>query len=259
MEVDSKYMYRMCVCFFRLQLEGDGTYECSVTGLVFEANEQVLVRYSVLSWSKFGAFLPNSWKCAGPIFNVDTVSKPASVLKSIQFPHSVCLARKGIKLWFDQLKQRGIERSQNLIDPLCLYKDPEDDIKFGVLHIKDNRPLIEPSSDISGNHIKWNVSSLSPVGPILQTNRAVEHHGVVLVYKQLCSDANYSFHIYLATNSASDIKVSVASFQKAERDKRGASWEFSLYGSNVCSFSSRHARPIKQNCWKLGQIFPNSL
>ncbi|XP_037533743.1 uncharacterized protein si:dkeyp-97b10.3 [Nematolebias whitei] len=84
--------------------------------------------------------------------------------------------------------------------------DPEDDITFGVLHIKDNRPLIEPSSDISGNHVKWNVSSLSPVGPILKTNQAVEHHGVVLVYKQLCSDANYSFHVYLATNSASDIK-----------------------------------------------------
>lgn len=81
---------------------------------------------------------------------------------------------------------------------------------FSVLHIKDNRPLIEPTSDHTGSHVKWNVSSLSPVGPIFQTNQAVEHHGVVLVYKQLCSDTNsYSFHVYLATNSASDIKVSV--------------------------------------------------
>ncbi|GAA6225808.1 uncharacterized protein si:dkeyp-97b10.3 isoform X2 [Lates japonicus] len=161
----------------QVQLEGEGTYECSVTGLVFEASERVLVRYSVLSWSKFGAFLRDSWKFAGPIFNVDTVNKDASVLKSIQFPHSVCLA------------------------------DPENEMTFSVLHIKDNRPLIEPTVDHSGSHVKWNVSSLSPVGPIIQTRQPVEHHGVVLVYKQLgCDNNNYSFHVYLATNSSSDIK-----------------------------------------------------
>ncbi|KAM4566055.1 uncharacterized protein PAE49_009846 isoform 2-T2 [Odontesthes bonariensis] len=161
----------------QVQLEGEGTYECSVTGLVFEATERVLVRYSVLSWSKFGAFLCDSWKFAGPIFNVDTVNKDASVLTSIQFPHCVCLAH------------------------------PEDDLKFSVLHIKDNRPLIEPTVDHSGSHVKWNVTSLSPVGPIIQTSQAVERHGVVLVYKQLGGDtSSYSFHVYLATNSASDIK-----------------------------------------------------
>ncbi|XP_049926569.1 uncharacterized protein si:dkeyp-97b10.3 [Epinephelus moara] len=161
----------------QVQLEGEGTYECSVTGLVLEASEPVLVRYSVLSWSKFGSFLRDSWKFAGPIFNVDTVNKDASVLKSIQFPHSVCLS------------------------------DPENEMTFSVLHIKDNRPLIEPTVDHSGSHVKWNVTSLSPVGPIIQTSQSVEHHGVVLVYKQLGSDNNsYSFHVYLATNSASDIK-----------------------------------------------------
>ncbi|XP_042343095.1 uncharacterized protein si:dkeyp-97b10.3 isoform X2 [Plectropomus leopardus] len=162
----------------QVQLEGEGTYECSVTGLVFEASERVLVRYSVLSWSKFGSFLRDSWKFAGPIFNVDTINKDASVLKSIQFPHSVCLA------------------------------DPENEMTFSVLHIKDNRPLIEPTVDHSGSHVKWNVTSLSPVGPIIQTSQSIEHHGVVLIYKQLGSDNNnnYSFHVYLATNSASDVK-----------------------------------------------------
>ncbi|XP_040902964.1 uncharacterized protein si:dkeyp-97b10.3 isoform X2 [Toxotes jaculatrix] len=161
----------------QVQLEGEGTFECSVTGLVFEASEPVLVRYSILSWSKFGAFLRDSWKFAGPIFNVDTVNKDASVLKSIQFPHSVCLA------------------------------DPENEMTFSVLHIKNDRPLIEPTVDHSGSHVKWNVTSLSPVGPIIQTSQHIEHHGVVLVYKQLGSDSNnYSFHIYLATNSSSDIK-----------------------------------------------------
>ncbi|XP_030599324.1 uncharacterized protein LOC115789894 isoform X2 [Archocentrus centrarchus] len=161
----------------QVQLEGEGTYECSVMGLVFEAAERVLVRYSVLSWSKFGAFLRDSWKFAGPIFNVDTVNKDASVLKSIQFPHSICLAH------------------------------PDNEMTFSVLHIKDNRPVIEPTVDHSGSHVKWNVTSLSPVGPIIQTSQAVEHHGVVLVYKQLTTDINsYSFHVYLATNNASDIK-----------------------------------------------------
>lgn len=86
---------------FRVQLDGEGTYECSVTGLVFEASERVVVRYSVLSWSKFGSFLRDSWRFAGPIFNVDTVHKDASVLKSIQFPHSVCLAGENISAFSD--------------------------------------------------------------------------------------------------------------------------------------------------------------
>ncbi|XP_043975441.1 uncharacterized protein si:dkeyp-97b10.3 isoform X2 [Gambusia affinis] len=168
---------RMSKGRFQLPLEGEGTYECSVTGLVFQASEPVLVRYSILSWSKFGSFLPNSWKFAGPIFDVHTVNKDASVLTSIQFPHSICLAH------------------------------PEEDLTFSVLHVKDNRPLIEPTADHSGSHVKWNVTSLSPVGPIIQKSGSVEHHGVVLVYKQLGSDNNnYSFHVYLATNSSSDIK-----------------------------------------------------
>nr|XP_020471309.1 uncharacterized protein LOC109969019 [Monopterus albus] len=161
----------------QVQLEGEGTYECSFTGLVFEASERVLLQYSVLSWSKFGTLLPDSWKFAGPIFNVDTVNKDASVLKSIQFPHSICLAV------------------------------PDNEMTFSVLHIKDNRPCIEPTVDHSGSHVKWNVTSLSPVGPIIQTSQSIEHHGVVLVYKQLGCDKNsYSFHVYLATNSSSDIK-----------------------------------------------------
>lgn len=94
-----------------------------------------------------------------------------------------------------------------------LCTDPENEMVFSVLHIKDNRPLIEPTVDHSGSHVKWNVTSLSPVGPIIQTSQSVEHHGVVLVYKQLGSDDNsYSFHIYLATNSSSDIKVSVCGY-----------------------------------------------
>lgn len=97
---------------------------------------------------------------------------------------------------------------------LSYITDTDNDMTFSVLHIKGNRPVIEPTVDHSGSHVKWNVTSLSPVGPIIQTSQAVEHHGVVLVYKQLTTDNNsYSFHVYLGTNSASDIKVSGV-FQK---------------------------------------------
>lgn len=164
----------LCV---RVQLEGEGTYECSVTGLVFEVSGRVLIRYSVLSWSKFGMFLGDSWRFAGPIFNVDCVNSPSSILTSIQFPHSLCLA------------------------------DPDSEMTFSVLHMKDSCPVIEPSVDHSGSHVKWRVSSLSPVGPIVQSSKPVEHHGVVLVYKELALNNSYSFRIYLATNNSSDIKV----------------------------------------------------
>eukprot|EP00063_Salmo_salar_P043174 XP_014018009.1 PREDICTED: uncharacterized protein LOC106580943 isoform X4 [Salmo salar] len=161
----------------QVQLEGEGTYECSVTGLVFEVSGRVLIRYSVLSWSKFGMFLRDSWRFAGPIFNVDCVNSPSSILTSIQFPHSLCLA------------------------------DPDSEMTFSVLHMKDSCPVIEPSVDHSGSHVKWRVSSLSPVGPIVQSSKPVEHHGVVLVYKELALNNSYSFRIYLATNNSSDIKV----------------------------------------------------
>lgn len=92
---------------------------------------------------------------------------------------------------------------------------------FSVLHIKDNRPLIEPTVDHSGSHVKWRVTSLSPVGPIIQTSQSIEHHGVVLIYKQLCSDNNnFSFHVYLATNSSSEIKVSFMSVTDRRMSRR---------------------------------------
>lgn len=91
-------------------------------------------------------------------------------------------------------------------------------MKFSVLHVKNSRPLIEPTADHSGSHIKWNVTSLSPVGPIVQASRPVEHHGVVLVYKQQGGNGNnnhHSFHVYLATNNLSDIKVEARPVRKS--------------------------------------------
>ncbi|KAL0173480.1 hypothetical protein M9458_029448, partial [Cirrhinus mrigala] len=65
-----------------LQLDAEGVYECSDTGLVFEVSQRVKI-------TKFSTFLTESWKFAGPIFDVDC---DPSILKSVQFPHSLCLA-----------------------------------------------------------------------------------------------------------------------------------------------------------------------
>lgn len=79
----------MAGLFCRLQLDAEGVYECSDTGLVFEVSQRVKITYCVLSWSKFSTYLTGSWKFAGPIFDVDC---DPSILKSVQFPHSLCLA-----------------------------------------------------------------------------------------------------------------------------------------------------------------------
>ncbi|XP_046732620.1 NACHT, LRR and PYD domains-containing protein 1a-like [Silurus meridionalis] len=96
----------ICENRWQLFLEDEGVYECSETGLVFEVSQSVRIRYRVLSWSKYGAFLKDSWKFAGPIFDVDC---DPSILKSIQFPHSLCLA------------------------------DEDNEVKFSVLHVKDHQ------------------------------------------------------------------------------------------------------------------------
>ncbi|XP_058846330.1 NACHT, LRR and PYD domains-containing protein 1b allele 5 isoform X2 [Acipenser ruthenus] len=156
-----------------LILDNEGSYQCSVTGLMFEVSDKVKITYATLSWSKYGTYLKEPWKFVGPIFDVKC---DPTILKAIHFPHSLCLG------------------------------DHESDMKFGVLHIKDNAPVIESSSDHSTSHIKWNVTSLSPVGPIVQTSQRIEHHGVVLVYKVLDNHPSASFRVYLATNNNSDVK-----------------------------------------------------
>lgn len=99
----------------------------------------------------------------------------------------------------------GISR----IESKCLnyLADKDNEVKFSVLHVKNSHGLIEPSADHSGSHVKWTVSSLSPVGPIAQTSKSAEHHGVVQVFKEVGHENSFSFRVYLAGNNCSDIKV----------------------------------------------------
>ncbi|KFQ20078.1 Caspase recruitment domain-containing protein 8, partial [Merops nubicus] len=72
-----------------LQLDGEGTYQCSLTGLIFEVTGAVKITYSLLSWSKYASLVEKPWIVGGPLFDVHCSSP--SALTSLQLPHSLCL------------------------------------------------------------------------------------------------------------------------------------------------------------------------
>ncbi|XP_078266190.1 NACHT, LRR and PYD domains-containing protein 1a allele 5 isoform X2 [Rhinoraja longicauda] len=159
---------------FCLKLEHEGSYQCVATGLVFEVTDKVDIIYSILSWCKYDTFLKDNWKLCGPLFDVK--SDPARI-KSIHFPHSLCLANSS------------------------------PDLNFKILHIKDKEAEIESATEHSTSHVQWNVSSLSPVGPIFQTtSQDVQHHCAVLIYKVMNGHQSLLFHVYIAANNDSVIK-----------------------------------------------------
>ncbi|XP_066477633.1 NACHT, LRR and PYD domains-containing protein 1b allele 2-like [Tiliqua scincoides] len=160
--------------FQMLKLDTEGLYECAITGLVFEVSKAAIIEYSLLSWSKYAAFVKGPWIVGGPIFDVKCASP--SVLTSIQFPHTLCL------------------------------NDHLSDMTFRVFHFKNNGAELEHSVDHSATHVKWQVSSLSPVGPVVQENGPVYYHGVVILYKVVNDHPSMSFRVYVASNNDSFIK-----------------------------------------------------
>ncbi|XP_032925047.1 caspase recruitment domain-containing protein 8 isoform X2 [Catharus ustulatus] len=159
---------------FMVQLDAEGSYQCSVTGLIFEVTGSARITYSLLSWSKYAQLVEKPWIVGGPLFDV-RCSAPA-LLSSIQFPHCLCLG------------------------------DHRAPVAFRVLHIKDSGAAIEPSAEFSTSHVKWVVSSLSPVGPLIQSQEPLQYHGAVILYKVIDEDPSLSFWVYLATNNESFIK-----------------------------------------------------
>nr|XP_038039562.1 uncharacterized protein LOC110354120 isoform X1 [Anas platyrhynchos] len=159
---------------YLLKLDADGTYQCSVTGLIFEVTEAVTISYSLLSWSKYAGLVKPPWVVGGPLFDVHC--KAASALTSIAFPHSLCLG------------------------------DGDSHPAFKVLHIKDAGAAIEPSMDYSASHVRWLVSSLSPVGPLIRSEEPLLYHGAVVLYKAVDDDPSLLFRVYVATNNESFIK-----------------------------------------------------
>ncbi|XP_060539028.1 NACHT, LRR and PYD domains-containing protein 1b allele 3-like isoform X2 [Pantherophis guttatus] len=158
---------------FCLKLDGEGTFECTATGLIFEVTRSVTIEYSVLSWTKYAAYVKEPWIVVGPIFDIKCSS---SALTSIQFPHTLCLN--------DHLSEKA----------------------FKVFHFKKNGPEFEGSIDHSTTHVKWHVSSLSPVGPVIERYDPVYYHGVVILYKVINNHPSLKFRVYIATNNNSFIK-----------------------------------------------------
>ncbi|XP_014651736.1 PREDICTED: uncharacterized protein LOC101398159 isoform X2 [Ceratotherium simum simum] len=158
---------------FLLKVDTEGIYQCTETGLIFEVNRKVDIKYCILSWSKYADLVVKPWAVSGPLFDVKC--DPAC-LTSIQFPHSLCLG----------------------------YHDAN--MTFKVLHVKSSGALLESTVDHSATHVKWHVSSLSPVGPVIQSEETVYHHGAVILYKAIDHNPSLSFRVYIATNNESFIK-----------------------------------------------------
>ncbi|PKU40718.1 caspase recruitment domain-containing protein 8 [Limosa lapponica baueri] len=183
-----------------VQLDAEGTYQCSLTGLIFEVTEAVKITYSLLSWSKYANLVKKPWIVGGPLFDVHCDSSRA--LTSIQFPHSLCLGGE-----CRPLAQRARDAAGSLVqEALRCPRVPADhgaDMAFKVLHIKGEGAAIEPSADYSASHVKWLVSSLSPVGPLIQSQEPVQYHGAVILYKVVDQHPSLSFRVYVATNNDS--------------------------------------------------------
>ncbi|XP_041261786.1 caspase recruitment domain-containing protein 8 isoform X1 [Onychostruthus taczanowskii] len=158
----------------RARLDAEGSYRCSSTGLIFEVTAAAGITYSLLSWSKYAALVEKPWIVGGPLFDV-RCSEPGALL-SIQFPHCLCLGGHGAG------------------------------VAFKVLHIKGGGAAIEPSAEFSASHVKWLVSSLSPVGPLIHSHEPLQYHGAVILYKAIDEHPSLSFCVYLATNNDSFIK-----------------------------------------------------
>ncbi|ELK37665.1 hypothetical protein MDA_GLEAN10017666 [Myotis davidii] len=77
---------------------------------------------------------------------------------------------------------------------------------FRVLHVKNSEASLECAVDHSATHVKWHVSSLSPVGPVIQSEETLYHHGAVILYKVIDQNPSLSFRVYIATNNESFIK-----------------------------------------------------
>lgn len=158
---------------FLLKVDTEGVYECTETGLIFEVNRKVDIKYCVLSWSKYADLVVKPWAVGGPMFDVKC--DPAC-LTSIQFPHSLCLGHHDANM------------------------------TFRVLHVKNSEASLECAVDHSATHVKWHVSSLSPVGPVIQSEETLYHHGAVILYKVIDQNPSLSFRVYVATNNESFIK-----------------------------------------------------
>ena len=87
--------------------------------------------------------------------------------------------------------------------------EPEHELSFSVLHVKERHANIETTVDFTASHVKWRVSSLSLLAPIIPESQKMKHHALVLIYKELNKyhKNKFVFHLFLASNYDSEIQV----------------------------------------------------
>lgn len=106
-------------------------------------------------------------------------------------------------------------------------------VAFKVLHVKGGGAAIEPSAEFSASHVKWVVSSLSPVGPLIQSREPLQYHGAVILYKAIDEHPSLSFWVFVAANNSSVIKVAGSWAGGSSQ-----AWQGGRVGTGVGSYTS---------------------
>ncbi|NXA37973.1 CARD8 protein, partial [Eudromia elegans] len=151
----------------RAQLPGAGCFQCSVTGLGFEASSAATIRYHYGSWNDhLDASAREEWLVAGPLFSIK--AQPGAV-RAVRLPHFVCLAEVDVS-------------------------------ECRIAHFKAGSMTLEKPTKLAAFYAVLENPSFSLLGVVWRRLRStlisLPMHSLVLIFQQL-SAANTTLHLYL--------------------------------------------------------------
>jgi hypothetical protein len=152
---------------YTLDSSAAGHYECILSGLQWVCESKVSLRYQFSSWEPHRATLNNMrFEEGGPLLDITMIS---GKLEEISLPHFVC------------------------IDPDYPQSSLREDMK--VLHVKDNRVLVEEVDEVTGFHAKLLHPSFSGRGLVLRRGLHWRVHCDLLIFRS--TRALLTLHTYL--------------------------------------------------------------
>lgn len=152
---------------YTLDSSAAGHYECILSGLRWVCESKVSLRYQFSSWEPHMATLNNMrFEEGGPLLDITMIS---GKLEEIHLPHFVC------------------------IDPDYPQSCLREDIK--VLHVKDNRVLLEEVDEVTRFHAKLLHPSFSGRGLVLRRMLHWRVHCDLLIFRS--TRALLTLHTYL--------------------------------------------------------------
>ncbi|XP_036439122.1 sterile alpha motif domain-containing protein 9-like [Colossoma macropomum] len=158
-----------------------GSYECSVTGLRWVSDSEVILMYHFTDWEPYIEDLKRmQYEPFGPLIDITIVS---GVLNEVHLPHFACL---------------GSSPSLN------------DQVR--VLDVQDSGMFLE-TCELTHFHAKLLHPTFSPKGFLVRTGFPVKVHCEVLIYRTLI--AHLTLHIYLVPCDPKMIQV----VDKQEKEK----------------------------------------